>query len=205
MGYVRRMQKSLELSSVIPLEIIKLCHKFYLIIYRWDPSTKPNDNDDVEINEECDTISINKPNQSHYNIFGDAELEFNQIHKINFLIHEVNFIHLGICSVDGMDKYLNQTTSGFHADKYGSSYMTDFCANTTYTGKLFWTENRMRQRTVKPYKKDDKLCMIVDLINGKLDWELNGESINFNHDIKTDIKYKIAFMAWGKPNKVQLL
>ena len=202
MGFIKEYQHTLKLSTVVPVEIMKLCHAFYHIMYRWDPSTKPNDN--VEINAECDIITITKPNGHHHNVFGDTELESNQIHKINFLIHKVHFMHLGICGVDGIKTWLNQTSSGFQGDMNGTSYFTSSNSRATHYGNIF-SRRATKTMKVEPLKENDKLCMIVDLITGKIDYEVNGKSVNFNYDIDKDMKYKIAFMAYGQPNKVQIM
>ena len=36
--------------------------------------------------------------------------------------------------------------------------------------------------------------MIVHLMNGKLDWEINGKSIECTINIQRDIKYKITLL-----------
>ena len=54
-----------------------LCHKFYYIQYKWDPSTKP---EGIKMNEECDTITLDVNRWACHNVFVDGILELNEIH-----------------------------------------------------------------------------------------------------------------------------
>ena len=194
MGYVRESQDQLKLSSRVPREITQLCHTFYHVIYKWDKLTKANEK--LELNDECDIVILHQSNWQVHNIFGDGVLNTNEIHKIDFKIHECVNIHLGILPSNAVDQYIGASTS-WHNVYY--SYFSDGRRGD------FHIDGLTRQSPKPPaYKSGDTLSMIVDLESGKLDYEINGKSSGLNIDIPKNKQYRIALMTFGQPNKVQI-
>ena len=185
MGYIRDIQQKekIQLSSDIPTDIMKLCVEFYHILYKWDPSTKPNDNIEfMEYEYEYDTIVLKKRNWKNHNIFSVEILEPNGIYEINFIVHACAQMHLGICAVDQCSKYLKKTERGFQNATDGWSHFA------------------------RKYEKKEQVTMTVDLINGALIYEFKKGSFEQQKiSISKDKSYKIAFMAFGQPNKVQIV
>ena len=193
-GYVRNLG-----FMDYPEELIKLCYLFCYIVYKWDPSSKPNEI--IKINKKCDTVMINDVQPADSNIFGDKTLDLDQIHIIDFMIHKCTGIYLGICDVDECERCLQLPTryaEAFWRNKHGYGY---YSSDHVYNGCLF----NMIGKSAKKYRSGDRITMIVDLVNGKLLYQLNGQEIDAYYVIEKHRHYKIAITLSSYPNKVEIL
>merc|ERR1712130_540466 len=97
------------------------------------------------------------------------------------IIHQCSNIHLGICDVEGISDY---------------KLYSDGSYSRLYPGG---------KSVAIPFQSNDTISMTVDLINYKLSYNINGNTLIEHHDeIAKDKQYKIAIMTFGQPNKIQI-